>query len=119
MLWIGWSSDDFQPSTTGAPHASQVNVHGRLASLARTEKLSSNWSWFTPIVRSQVEITCGGVTVNTGDLIIADEEGIVVIPQVEIDSTLESALVKKQKAEKQSLADWRASHEAKIKEIVG
>jgi regulator of RNase E activity RraA len=68
---------------------------------------------------SQVEITCGGVTVNTGDLIIADEEGIVVIPQVEIDSTLESALVKKQKAEKQSLADWRASHEAKIKEIVG
>lgn len=67
---------------------------------------------------SQVEITCGGVTVNTGDLIIADEEGIVVIPQAQIESTLEEALAKKEKAEAQSLADWRASHEAKIKSIL-
>ena len=68
---------------------------------------------------SQVEINCGGVKVNTGDLIVADEEGIVVIPKAEIESTLESALAKQQKAEAQSLADWRASHEAKIKSIVG
>lgn len=68
---------------------------------------------------SQIEITCGGVTVNTGDLIIADEEGIVVIPQAEIESTLIEAQAKKQKAELQSLAGWRASHEAKIKSIVG
>lgn len=68
---------------------------------------------------SQVEINCGGVTVNTGDLIVADEEGIVVIPQAEIESTLESALAKQQKAEAQSLADWRANHEAKIKSILG
>lgn len=67
---------------------------------------------------SQVEINCGGVTVNTGDLIVADEEGIVVIPKAEIESTLESALAKQQKAEAQSLADWRENHEAKIKSIL-
>lgn len=68
---------------------------------------------------SQVEITCGGVTVNTGDLLIADEEGIVVIPLADIETTLEEALAKKEQAEAQSLADWRASHEAKIKSILG
>lgn len=68
---------------------------------------------------SQIEITCGGVTVNTGDLVIADEEGIVVIPQADIEETLAVALAKKDQAETQSLADWRASHEAKIKGIVG
>ncbi len=68
---------------------------------------------------SQVEINCGGVSVNTGDLIVADEEGIVVIPKAEIESTLKSALEKKQKAEAQSLADWRTGHEAKIKSIIG
>ncbi|RVU84573.1 RraA family protein [Leucothrix sargassi] len=69
--------------------------------------------------RSEVEISCGGVTVNTGDLIIADEEGIVVVPQAEIETVMSSALKKLAAAESQSLADWRAGHEAKIKEILG
>ena len=67
---------------------------------------------------SQVMIKCGGVKVNTGDLIVADEEGIVVIPKNEIEETLATALAKQQKAEAQSLADWRANHEKKISEIV-
>ena len=67
---------------------------------------------------SQVTIKCGGVKVNTGDLIVADEEGIVVIPKNEIEETLATALAKQQKAEAQSLADWRANHEKKISEIV-
>ena len=69
--------------------------------------------------QSQVEINCGGVTVNTGDLIVADEEGIVVVPQAEIETVMQSALDKLAKADAQSLADWRASHQAKIREIVG
>ena len=68
--------------------------------------------------QSQVPINCGGVTVNTGDLIIADEEGIVVIPKNDIETTLATALTKQQKAEAQSLADWRANHEKTIREIV-
>ena len=67
---------------------------------------------------SQVAVQCGDVTVNTGDWVIADEEGIVVIPQAEIEATLQSALSKKQQAEAQSLAEWRAGHEAKIKQIL-
>jgi len=67
---------------------------------------------------SQVSINCGGVTVNTGDLIVADEEGIVVIQKNEIEATLISALSKQQKAEAKSLADWRANHEKTIREIV-
>ena len=63
-------------------------------------------------------IKCGGVKVNTGDLIVADEEGIVVIPESEIEATLAAALEKQKKAEAQSLADWRANHEEKISEIV-
>lgn len=67
---------------------------------------------------SQVEISCGGVTVNTGDWVVADEEGIVVIPKAEIEETLKTALSKQQKAEAQSLADWRANHEKTIKAIL-
>ena len=67
---------------------------------------------------SQVSIDCGGVTVNTGDLVVADEEGIVVVPKSEIEATLSTALAKQQKAEAQSLADWRANHEKTIREIV-
>jgi len=67
---------------------------------------------------SQVPISCGGVTVNTGDLIIADEEGIVVIPQSDIEMTLDNALSKQRKAEAQSLADWRTNHETTIREII-
>lgn len=67
---------------------------------------------------SQVPISCGGVTVKTGDLVVADEEGIVVVPQSEIETTLKTALSKQQKAEAQSLAQWRANHEKTIAEIV-
>ena len=68
--------------------------------------------------QSQVPISCGGVMVNTGDLIIADEEGIVVIPQNDIETTLATALTKQKKAEVQSLADWRANHEKTIRGIL-
>ena len=67
---------------------------------------------------SQVTINCGGVAVSTGDLIVADEEGIVVIPQKEIEETLATALEKQQKAAAKPLADWRANHEKMISDIV-
>ena len=67
---------------------------------------------------TQVTIKCGGVKVNTGDLIVADEEGIVVIPKKDIEETLVTALAKQQKAAAQSLADWRANHEKAISDIV-
>ena len=37
------------------------------------------------------EATCGGVLVHPGDVILADDDGIVVIKQEDIDETIESA----------------------------
>lgn len=68
---------------------------------------------------SQIPIVCGGVAVNMGDLIVADEEGIVVVPQADVESILTAALKKQQKAEQQSLEQWREGHHKKINEILG
>ena len=67
---------------------------------------------------SQQAITCGDVKVNTGDLLLADEEGIVVVPQAQIETVLEQALQKKAAAEQQTLAEWRSQHEAKIRAVL-
>jgi len=67
----------------------------------------------------ELEIVCGGVNVNMGDLIVADEEGIVVVPASDVESVLASALEKQQKADAQSLSEWREKHHKKIIEIVG
>lgn len=42
-------------------------------------------------------ISCGGVVVNPGDLIVIDMDGVVVIPQNKINSTLEEAYFKIEK----------------------
>jgi regulator of RNase E activity RraA len=71
-----------------------------------------------PDGEAQCEINCGNLTVNPGDLIVADEEGIVVVPAADIQNVLEAALTKKGKAEMMTLADWRANHYQKIQEII-
>lgn len=38
-----------------------------------------------------VPIVCGGVVVNNGDLVLADEDGVVVIPVQRADEVMESA----------------------------
>ena len=68
---------------------------------------------------SQVPIICGGVVVHTGDLIAADEEGIVVVPKAEIENVLNVALEKEAAARARSLEDWQAAHIEKIKNITG
>jgi regulator of RNase E activity RraA len=39
----------------------------------------------------QVPITCGGVIVNPGDIIVIDNDSIAVIPKQKVESTLEKA----------------------------
>jgi 4-hydroxy-4-methyl-2-oxoglutarate aldolase len=36
------------------------------------------------------EIRCGGVTVRSGDVVVADEDGVVVVPRERIDQTIKA-----------------------------
>jgi regulator of RNase E activity RraA len=42
-------------------------------------------------VSSDVAITCGGVQVSAGDLIVADADGVVVVPAAQLDDVLQKA----------------------------
>ncbi len=35
-------------------------------------------------------IVCGGVSIATGDIVVGDRDGVVVVPRARIDETLES-----------------------------
>ncbi|MEM9908974.1 MAG: RraA family protein [Cyanobacteria bacterium P01_D01_bin.44] len=63
-------------------------------------------------------IVCGGVTVHPGDMVVADEEGIVVIPVARQGEIWQLAQQRAEKDEAQSLADWQANHRAKIDQIL-
>lgn len=49
------------------------------------------------LARINVPVTCGGVTVNPGDLIFGDCDGVVVMPQEDEEEILRKALVKFEK----------------------
>jgi 4-hydroxy-4-methyl-2-oxoglutarate aldolase len=63
-------------------------------------------------------ITCGGVEVNAGDIIIADEEGIAVIPQKMAEKAYEIASNRAQKDAAMSLSKWQAQHHQKVESIL-
>jgi regulator of RNase E activity RraA len=44
----------------------------------------------------QVPVSCGGITVNPGDAILADEEGVIVVRQDEVEGLLASAVAIKE-----------------------
>ena len=67
---------------------------------------------------SQTTVTCGGVSVSPGDIIVADEEGIVVVPAADQNTILDDALAKKAKADQQTLAEWTANHRQKIAKVL-
>ncbi|MGQ8366742.1 RraA family protein [Glaciecola sp. 1036] len=62
-------------------------------------------------------VTCGGVTVNPGDIIVADEEGIACIPK---DKVEEAYAVAKDRAIKDSvpLSEWRDKHSTNVENIL-
>ncbi|MEV0093276.1 RraA family protein [Streptomyces sp. NPDC050738] len=63
-------------------------------------------------------VRCGGVDVNAGDIVVADEEGIVVTPSGRQVPTLLDAQAKLAKEAGESLDAWEAAHRARIDKIL-
>ncbi|GAA3257938.1 RraA family protein [Nonomuraea helvata] len=65
-----------------------------------------------------VQVRCGGVRVNAGDIVVADEEGIVVTPRARRDEVLAAARAKLAKEAGESLDAWEEAHRARIDKIL-
>ncbi|MFJ7945381.1 RraA family protein [Streptomyces sp. NPDC096354] len=65
------------------------------------------------------QVRCGGVNVNAGDIVVADEEGIVITPQARREQVLRDARAKLAKEAGESLDAWEEAHRARIDKILG
>ncbi|MEO0837090.1 MAG: RraA family protein [Cyanobacteria bacterium J06642_3] len=63
-------------------------------------------------------ITCGGVGVNPGDIAIADEEGIAILPLLQSEELWQKAKQKAEQDKVQTLKDWQTKHRNKIEKIL-
>lgn len=63
-------------------------------------------------------VVCGGVIVAPGDMVVADEEGIVAVPLAQVEAVLTRARAKAAKDEAETLDAWEAAHRARIEEIL-
>jgi 4-hydroxy-4-methyl-2-oxoglutarate aldolase len=61
-----------------------------------------------------VPVRCGGVTVSPGDIVVADEEGIVVTPRARQEQVLRDAEAKVTKEAGETLDAWERAHRARI-----
>jgi regulator of RNase E activity RraA len=90
----------------GEVRATSFPVYGRGVSPVPAGKAA--------VLPLNVSIRCGGVPVQAGDLVVADEEGIVVVPAAHQDEVLATAAAKQAKEEAQTLDEWEANHRARI-----
>jgi 4-hydroxy-4-methyl-2-oxoglutarate aldolase len=65
-----------------------------------------------------VPVVCGGVTVAPGDVVVADEEGIVVLPKAHAADLLAKAQARAKKDEETTLEQWVKNHKERIDEAV-
>ncbi|WP_327233273.1 RraA family protein [Streptomyces sp. NBC_01317] len=63
-------------------------------------------------------VRCGGVDVRSGDVVVADEEGIVVVPHARQEPVLLDARAKLAKEAGESPDEWEAAHRARIDQIL-
>ncbi|MFG2724591.1 RraA family protein [Streptomyces canus] len=63
-------------------------------------------------------VRCGGVRVEAGDVVVADEEGVVAVPVARRSDVLAAARAKLAKEAAETLDAWEAAHRARIDEIL-
>ncbi|AIY00192.1 dimethylmenaquinone methyltransferase [Arthrobacter sp. PAMC 25486] len=66
----------------------------------------------------QQTVNCGGVLVHPGDLIVADEEGIVAVPAADVDAVMAAVSSKSKEEQAQTLDEWESDHAQKIDSIL-
>jgi 4-hydroxy-4-methyl-2-oxoglutarate aldolase len=63
-------------------------------------------------------VRCGGVRVQAGDIVVADEEGVVITPAADRQRVLQDARARLAKEAAESLDDWEAAHRARIDQLL-
>ncbi len=63
-------------------------------------------------------IHCSGCDVNPGDMIVADEEGIVVLPYEQKQAIYDKAKVRADKEAVMTLDEWQAEHQRKVNQLL-
>ncbi|GAA2234741.1 RraA family protein [Streptomyces indiaensis] len=63
-------------------------------------------------------VRCGGVAVDAGDTVVADEEGVVVVPAARRAEVLAAARAKLAKEADETLDAWESAHRTRIDRIV-
>lgn len=63
-------------------------------------------------------VHCGGVFVDPGDVVVADEEGIVVVPAADLEIVLRDARERAARDAAETLETWEAAHRARVDEIL-
>lgn len=65
-----------------------------------------------------VQIRCGGAAVHPGDVVVADEEGTVVVPAGRAKEVLEKAQARAASDAELSLEDWEKRHRAQVEKAL-
>ncbi|MET9785974.1 RraA family protein [Streptomyces canus] len=63
-------------------------------------------------------VRCGGVRVEAGDVVVADEEGVVAVPAARRSDVLAAARARLSEEAGETLDAWEAAHRARIDEIL-
>jgi 4-hydroxy-4-methyl-2-oxoglutarate aldolase len=63
-------------------------------------------------------ITCAGVGIDAGDVVVADEEGVVVVPAARAEQVLADARKKLEKEAGETLDQWEEAHRRRIDAVL-
>ena len=63
-------------------------------------------------------VICGGVVVHPGDVIVADEDGVAVVPAVRAAEVLADAHARLAKEAAETLDEWEGAHHARVEKLL-